>query len=106
MASHFSAILAASSHHLADPQATSWLHSTASQRSAWFAQWHAQNEQLHTVELAGVALKWLQLFDILSLWPCTFYPVLGEVVHEVPKPFQTAEDWLLVRELRPASAGV
>ena len=104
VASHFSAILATSEHHMSDPLAKSWMQATAEQRSHWFSSWHTGNEQVHSLMLAGEALKWLQLFDILSLWPCMAYPVAGEIVCEIPSAFQTAEDWILVREIRPASA--
>ncbi len=103
VASHFSAILATSEHHLADPRAKLWLQSTSQLRTQWFTNWHAANKRVHTLQLAGEALKWLQLFDILSLWPCMLYPVAGEIVAKSPEAFQTAADWLLVREIRPAS---
>lgn len=103
VASHFSAILATSEHHLADPMAQRWLQSTSQLRTQWFTNWHAANQQVHTLQLAGEALKWLQLFDILSLWPCMLYPVAGEIVTTSPAAFQTAKDWILVCEIRPAS---
>ncbi|TWU29538.1 DUF3891 family protein [Bythopirellula polymerisocia] len=103
VASHFSAILATSEHHLADPQAKQWLQDTSQQRTQWFTNWHSANEHAHTMRLAGEALKWLQLFDILSLWPCMLYPVVGEIVQAIPKSFRTSEDWVLVREICPAS---
>ncbi|QEG33700.1 DUF3891 family protein [Bythopirellula goksoeyrii] len=103
VAGHFSAILVASEHHMAHPLAKPWLQKTSQQRSEWFANWHRQNERVHTLGLAGEALKWLQLFDVLSLWPCMLYPVAGERATKAPEPFRTAEDWILVREIRPAS---
>ena len=103
VASHFSAILATSEHHLADTKAKSWLSATTERRSEWFARWHSRNERVHTSQLAGEALKWLQLFDILSLWPCMLYPVASEIIKDIPASFRTADDWILVRELRPAS---
>ena len=98
---HFSALLATIGHHAKEPLARDWLRETAQERSQWFATWHARNESLHTAELAGEALKWLQLFDILSLWPCSQYPVQGEVVSECPDPFLNVDNWTLVREIRP-----
>lgn len=103
VAGHFSAILVASEHHLAHPLAKPWLQENSRQRSEWFANWHSQNERVHTLGLAGEALKWLQLFDILSLWPCMLYPVAGEKIRESPAAFRTADAWILVREIRPAS---
>lgn len=99
VAGHFSALHA---RHVVDNSAREWLRETASRRSEWFARWHSRNESLHTVEVAGEALKWLQLFDILSLWPCSQYPLAGEQIAQRPESFRTAEDWILVREIRPA----
>ncbi|MCC6270978.1 MAG: DUF3891 family protein, partial [Microbacteriaceae bacterium] len=49
------------------------------------------------------ALKWLQLFDVLSLWPCAQYPVAGEQAARWPAPFRTADPWTLVRDVRPST---
>ena len=103
VAGHFSALLATVGHHAAETEARSWLRDVAARRSAWFAGWRSRQESLHTAELAGAALKWLQLFDILSLWSCSQYPVVGEQIAQWPESFRTAEDWILVREIRPAS---
>ncbi|MDZ4656936.1 MAG: DUF3891 family protein [Bythopirellula sp.] len=103
VAGHFSPLLVTVGHHAAEVQAKNWLREVAGQRSEWFAAWHSHNPALHTVELAGEALRWLQLFDILSLWPCSQYSVLGEQLPCWPEPYRTAEDWPLVREIRPAS---
>ncbi len=100
VAGHFSALHA---RHAVDKSAREWLREVAARRSTWFASWHSGDESLHTAEVAGEALRWLQLFDILSLWPCSQYPVVGEQAPPWPEPFRTAEDWLLVREIRPAS---
>jgi hypothetical protein len=101
VAGHFSALLATVGHHAAEAEARSWLRDVAARRSAWFAGWHSRDAAVHTAELAGAALKWLQLFDILSLWPCSQYPVSGEQISHWPEPFRTAADGTLVREIRP-----
>lgn len=103
VAGHFSPLLVTVGHHAAEAPAKKWLCEVASQRSEWFASWHSRDESLHTVELAGEALRWLQLFDILSLWPCSLYPVVGEQAPRRPEPYRTAEDWPLVREICPSS---
>jgi hypothetical protein len=101
VAGHFSALLCTIGHHSQEPMARDWLQSIAAKRSQWFAAWHSKHETLHTAELAGEALKWLQLFDILSLWPCSQYPVPGEVIRKHPEPFLNIDNWLLVREIHP-----
>jgi hypothetical protein len=98
---HFSALLCTIGHHSQEPMAREWLQSIAAKRSQWFAGWRARNVELHTAELAGEALKWLQLFDILSLWPCSQYPVPGEVIRKHPEPLLNIDNWLLVREIHP-----
>lgn len=97
---HFSALLCTIGHHSKEPIAREWLSEFATRRSEWFSNWHARNVTLHTAELAGEALKWLQLFDILSLWPCAQYPVPGEVIRKQPEPLNI-ENWMLVREIHP-----
>lgn len=101
VAGHFSALLATFSDHAQEARARKWLHDIAQNRKQWFARWHERDPQLHTAEVAGEALKWLQLFDILSLWPCSQYPVAGEQVTSWPKPFRTGQ--LLVGEIRPST---
>jgi hypothetical protein len=98
---HFSALLCTIGHHSQEPMARDWLRHIAEKRSLWFTQWRARHEALHTVALAGEALKWLQLFDILSLWPCSQYPVPGEIIRKHPEPFLNIDNWLLVREIHP-----
>jgi hypothetical protein len=101
VAGHFSALLATvGSEQSKNTAGQQWLRDTAARRSQWFASWHGRNESLHTAELAGEALKWVQLFDILSLWPCSRYPVQGELAAEVPEPFRTTQG-ILVHEIRP-----
>jgi hypothetical protein len=97
---HFSALLCTIGHHSHEPMARDWLQQTALKRSQWFANWHALNVEWHTAEVAGEALKWLQLFDILSLWPCAQYPVPGEVIRKSPEPLNI-DNWMLVREIHP-----
>lgn len=101
VAGHFSALLATVGDHAQEATSRDWLHKAALRRSQWFADWHARDEATHTAELAGEALKWLQLFDILSLWPCSQYPVAGEQTPQLPKPFRTGQT--LVREIRPSA---
>lgn len=101
VAGHFSALLAITSTHASEAPGSDWIAKVASQRAEWFAQWHARNKSLHTAELAGEALKWLQLFDILSLWPCAQYPLAGEAVDDLPEPFLNVDNWVLVREIKP-----
>lgn len=101
VAGHFSALLTTIGDGAEHPVAQQWLRETAAERAAWFAQWHARNKSLHTAELAGEALRWLQLFDILSLWPCSQYPVEGEAVDHLPEPFLNVDNWVLVREIKP-----
>ncbi len=101
VAGHFSALLATVGHHATEAHARSWLRDLATRRSEWFTNWYSRNKLLHTAELAGEALKWLQLFDILSLWPCSQYPVKGEQGSDCPHPFLNVENWTLVREIRP-----
>ncbi len=103
VAGHFSALLCTVGQHANEPIARDWLHRVAIERSEWFARWHARDGALHTAELAGEALKWLQLFDVLSLWPCSQYPVPGEQAPRYPQPFSFAENWTLIHEIRPAS---
>jgi hypothetical protein len=102
VAGHFSALLCTVGQHANEPMVRDWLRRVAIERSDWFARWHARDEALHTAELAGEALKWLQLFDILSLWPCSQYPVPGEQTPRYPQPFSFEENWTLVHEIRPA----
>jgi hypothetical protein len=97
---HFSALLCTIGHHSREPLAREWLQEIATKRSEWFAAWHARNPTLHTADIAGEALKWLQLFDILSLWPCAQYPVPGEVIRKQPEPLNI-DNWTLVREIHP-----
>ena len=101
VAGHFSALLAITSTHAGEAFAKDWIAKMASQRAEWFVQWHTRNKSLHTAELAGEALKWLQLFDILSLWPCAQYPLAGEAVEDLPEPFLNVDNWVLVREIKP-----
>lgn len=101
VAGHFSAILVASENHADCDAGWHWLREMTQRRHDWFHTWHAKNPSLHTAELAGEALRWVQLFDILSLWPCMSYPLPGEVDFQVPQPYRTAEDWQLVREILP-----
>jgi hypothetical protein len=100
VAGHFSALLTTSEEHLANPVARDWLRDVARCRSNWFSAWHQQSPPSHTAELAAEALKWLQLFDVLSLWPCAEFPLPLEIDPPTPAPHQTSEDWLLVREIR------
>ncbi len=103
VAGHFSALLCTVGQHASEPIARDWLRGVATQRSEWFALWRARDAALHTAELAAEALQWLQLFDILSLWPCSQYPVPGEHAPRYPQPFSFAAQGTLVREIRPAS---
>jgi hypothetical protein len=97
---HFSALLCTIGHHSQESIARDWLYEFAAKRSEWFSRWRGQNVELHTLQLAGEALKWLQLFDILSLWPCSQYPVTSEVIRKSSEPLNV-DNWLLVREIRP-----
>jgi hypothetical protein len=90
VAGHFSALLCTIGSHSQEPAARDWLRHIAEKRSLWFTQWRARHEALHTVALAGEALKWLQLFDILSLWPCSQYPVPGEIIRKPPSHSSTS----------------
>lgn len=101
VAGHFSALLATVGEHSNDPAAREWLRDTAARRTDWFGRWHSSNPSVHTAKIAGEALKWVQLFDLLSLWPCSQYAVLGELNAKPPAPFPTASDWIVVREIRP-----
>ena len=101
VASHFSAILIASENHAESAAGLAWLDQTSRRRQAWFAAWHEQQPEHHTAKLAGEALKWIQLFDILSLWPAMSYPQIEEEDYVVPEPFQIPTDWVLVREIAP-----
>jgi hypothetical protein len=103
VAGHFSALLCTVGQHASETAARDWLRRMAEQRSAWFAVWHARDETAHTAELAGEALRWLQLFDILSLWPCAQYPVAGEQSFQLPEPFRPESEKTLVREIRPSA---
>jgi hypothetical protein len=97
---HFSALLCTIGHHSREPIAKDWLYEFAAKRSEWFSRWRGQNVELHTLQLAGEAQKWLQLFDILSLWPCSQYPVPGEISRKPPEPLNI-DNWTLVREIHP-----
>lgn len=101
VAGHFSALLCTVGQHAREPSARDWLRETARKRTQWFAAWHAGDEAIHTADLAGEALKWLQLFDILSLWPCSQYAIAGEQTPHLPEPFRTTQG-ILVREIRPS----
>ena len=101
VAGHFSALLATVGQNADEPAARDWIRTMADKRSDWFAAWRKREPSLHTAELAGEALKWLQWFDILSLWPCSQYPVVGEIVHKTPEPFLNVDNWVLVREIKP-----
>lgn len=103
VAGHFSALLVTSEHHAKDPAGMRWLDEMTERRQAWFQRWRAANEQFHTAELAGEALHWLQLFDVLSLWPCMAYPLANEVAAEAPAAYQFDPAWKLVQEIRPAA---
>lgn len=103
VAGHFSALLCTVGQHASEPVARDWLQRVAVQRSEWFAAWHARNETRYTAELAGEALRWLQLFDILSLWPCSQYPVAGEQSSLWPEPSRLDNEGMLVREIRPGA---
>jgi hypothetical protein len=100
VAGHFSALLATLSDHAEEAVARRWLREVAHERSQWFSAWHSRDEATHTAELAGEALRWVQLFDLLSLWPCSQYPIAGEQVPRLPKPFRTGQT--LVSEIRPS----
>jgi hypothetical protein len=102
VAGHFSGVFAISEHHRTDPQGAEWLENTTCLRTGWFANWQHRNPAIHTLALAEEALRWLQAFDILSLWPCMSYPVLGERVAEQPQPFDAAEPGWVFRSLRLA----
>jgi hypothetical protein len=100
---HFSALGAILGGRAHKEPARSWLREMAVRRSEWFGRWRAGHETIHTAELAGEALKWLQLFDVLSLWPCSQYRLADEQAARLPEPFRTAQNWTLVREIRPST---
>jgi hypothetical protein len=102
VAGHFSALVVTVGDHAQEAVTREWLRKTAVRRSGWFADWHAGDEAIHTAELAGEALRWLQVFDILSLWPCSQYPLAGEQSPRLPEPFRLTQEGMLVREIRPS----
>lgn len=101
VAGHFSVLLATVGRHSENQEARTWLPTTAERRRQWFESWHARDTQHHTAELAGQGLKWLQVFDLLSLWPCSQYPIREEIVTGYPEPYHLNDD-TLVREVRPS----
>jgi hypothetical protein len=88
-AGHFLALLA-SSHHKLSRQAIWWREKMESCRVRWLREWHEQVPNLHSKQLADQALRWLQLFDWLSLWLCCKCPALPDDAPSWPATLELA----------------
>ena len=51
-------------------QSDHWIDEMTTRRKQWLAEWQGVNPVSHTMGLAELALQWLRLFDLLSLWLC------------------------------------
>ena len=103
VAGHFLALLRNS-----DKEATrvsgEWRADFQSRSDEWFAEWQMANPAKHTENLATEGLRWLQLFDVMSLWLCSACPGEGEQVTAVPETYHIWEGEQLETKLSYASA--
>lgn len=74
VAGHFLALLEKSNHPV-EAATNLWRNRMVANRSEWSREWFAAEPELHTYELAKQSLRWLQLFDWLSLWLCCTCPI-------------------------------
>jgi hypothetical protein len=84
-AGHFLALLA-NTQHEQNSVVTSWRKEMETRRATWLREWHEQDVELHSDEVADHALRWLQACDRLSLWLCCKCPAYaGDVsIREAP----------------------
>ena len=106
VASHFCALLEASTREHDEDLDENWLRVTGERCQEWLQQWQAQDAQFHTRDLAEEALNHLRVFDVMSLWLSLVVPTAGETIDEPPSPYKIGEDTVLQSELRPRSKTV
>lgn len=88
VASHFLALLGASDRpKVADEFAVAWQQEMTARRDVWIASWQQLNPQQNTAAVADEALRWLQLFDVMSLWLCGVCPGADEQMPDEVKSY-------------------
>lgn len=90
VAAHFLALLSNSDKQIPEI-ASEWRSEFEARRVQWFANWQTENRGEHTAELASEGLRWLQLFDVMSLWLCSVCPGEGEQVTTAPESYHLWE---------------
>ena len=103
VAGHFSALLE-SSERCHQEAAQAWLTAQQQRRVQWLDEWLAFEPERHTQLLATAALRWLQLFDAMSLWICIEAPTGDErPPHDSPYRLTLPDDSTVsLRVVRPA----
>jgi hypothetical protein len=87
VAGHFLALLD-NSHHPLEDETANWRDRIEKERAAWHEEWLATDARLHTEALANESLRWLQLFDWLSLWHCCNCPVFPSDTLDATEPLE------------------
>lgn len=71
VASHFRALLQASTKECDHQLVERWLAEIDASRLQWLTNWQRQMPERYSLPVARTALLWLQAFDLLSLWLCS-----------------------------------
>ena len=87
VAGHFMALLDHSDRLTEVGPAAAWRDATSQRRARWLARWKSADPPLHNDNLAEEALRWLQLFDAVSLWVTSLCPIEGQQIAELPKSY-------------------
>ena len=101
VASHFCALLAASTREHEQALIDGWLPEVNQSRDEWLKTWQAEKPELYTRELEEEALLHLQVFDVMSLWLPLMCPCPGEQWPATMEPYRIGEGTPLQAVLTP-----